>query len=87
MNVRRQALEAWLTKHNAHCMWDVVTGPDGAKVPGRIEAWLVPAARQVILINHYANGAGWDIYTAPAASENKVDATLAAVEQAIGLQA
>jgi hypothetical protein len=98
IQVRAAALQEWLTRHEARCLWQKGTGQltrpddtdlsDGAE-PGRsgyVECHIIPKVGKIILINYYPNGQGWDIYV-PASNDNRIDATLAAVEKAIGLNA
>jgi hypothetical protein len=84
---RVQALQDWLNKHDARCMWSAHV--DGAEQDNgaRVEAHMMSRGDGrpvIILINYFADGAGWEIY-APVSSEISIVATLAAAEKALGL--
>lgn len=74
-------LDQWLKKHNAHCLWQMMDGPEDQRTRA-VEAWQVGTAIVIVVV--HGNQHGWEIFT----SLNTLDiaATLADAEQRCQLQ-
>ena len=77
------ALDQWLAKQEAHCMWQ-------QRIPrvGVLECWCLPRTRKtlspMVLVQRWDNG-GWDIYT-QVSGTNDIGETFHAAEQHLGLR-
>lgn len=66
MNARDQLLKDWLDAHDARCMWQ-------QRIPriGMMECW--QANGRVFLIQHYKDGAGFEVYIPSHSGNNTRD--------------
>ena len=84
---RTTELDAWLSKHEARCMWQIV---GHRAMRHTVECWAFPTARPrykslapVMIVIRY-HGGGWDIFL-PGSETIGIKETLADVEARMGL--
>lgn len=69
-------LDQWLKKHGAHCLWQMMDGPEDRRTRA-VEAWVIGTSTAIVVVHRDRHG--WEIFT----SLNTLDinATLADAEQ------
>lgn len=71
-------LDAWLAKHNAHCLWQKKLDSGDF-----VEAWVTQSGR-VCLVVRFRKNMGWNIFTG--IDDIDIEATLADAEKRLGIK-